>query len=137
MKIIDIKETEKTPKIILDDSTNTFEMSGRSNPENIRNFYLPVVRSLEIYLKSLVNREKFTNEDNTFKLKFKMGYFNSASAKFIADIMLMMNDYIKNGCDIKIYWYFLENDEDMHEAGEDFAEMLDVPLNYVMIPFKE
>ncbi len=126
MKLIDIQETEKTPKILLDDERNLFEMTGRSHPENIRDFYYPVIEVLDKFLKKL-------KAETNFRLNFKMGYFNSASAKFIADILLLVDNYIKKNYSIKIYWFYAEDDEDMLEAGEEFAELLDVQFNYVMM----
>jgi len=126
MKLIDIQETEKTPKIFLDDEKHIFEMSGRSHPENIRDFYFPVIKVMEKYLKKI-------SAENQFRLNFKMGYFNSASAKFIADILLLVDNYIKKNYNIKIYWFYREDDEDMLEAGEEFSELLDVKFNYIMV----
>ena len=34
---------------------------------------------------------------------------------------------------IKIYWHYHEEDYDMLEAGEDIAEMVEVPMTYVMV----
>jgi hypothetical protein len=74
-----------------------------------------------------------SSKNKSFKAHFKLAYFNSAAAKFIADILMLLNQYARKGCDIKLYWYFQEDDEDMLEAGEDFAEMIETPIQYVMV----
>ena len=33
----------------------------------------------------------------------------------------------------KIKWYYLEEDYDMEEAGEEFAEIIDVPFEFIEI----
>lgn len=134
MKVIEIKKTEKIPEIILDDKKKTFEINGKCLPENIRNLDKLVTKKLEKYLDECMKAKESSSQEKAFKANFKLAYFNSAAAKFIADIMMLMNRYIKKGSNIKLYWYFHEEDDDMLEAGEDFAEMLEVPIQYIMIP---
>jgi len=35
---------------------------------------------------------------------------------------------IENGQKVRVRWYFMADDEDMQEAGEEYAEMVDVPF---------
>ena len=134
MKVIEIKRTEKIPEIILDDERGVFEMNGKCLPENIRNLDELVTKKLDKYLRECMRTKDTSSEKKILKANFKLAYFNSAAAKFIADILMLINGYINKGCDIKLYWYFQEGDDDMLEAGEDFAEMIDVPFQYIMIP---
>jgi hypothetical protein len=34
----------------------------------------------------------------------------------------------ENGNKVLINWYYEEDDEDMQESGEDFQEIIDVPI---------
>lgn len=133
MKVIEIKKTEKLPEIILDDKKMIFEINGKCLPENIRNLDEEVTQKLKLYLKDCMKIKNDGPKKNSFKVNFKLEYFNSAAAKFIADILMLMNDYVEKGCDIKLYWFYHEEDEDMLEAGEDFAEMLSVPMQFIMV----
>lgn len=129
MPTLDIAPTERTPGILLDKKNMLFEVKGISRPEDVRQVYNKVVEELNSCLESLVSTQNL----NLFKANFKLGYFNSASAKYFADILLLLSSYIKKGCNIRIYWYFVEGDDDMLEAGEEFAEMADIKINYIMI----
>ncbi len=133
MKVIEILKTEKIPAITLDDKKKVFEISGKCLPENIRNLDEMVTQKLEVYLNECIAKKDSSPEKNTLKANFKLEYFNSAAAKFIADILMLMNGFIEKGCDIKLYWYFHEEDDDMLEAGEDFAEMINVPIQFIMV----
>lgn len=133
MKVIEIKKTEKLPEIILDDKKMIFEINGKCLPENIRNLDEEVTQKLKLYLMDCMKIKNDGPKKNSFKVNFKLEYFNSAAAKFIADILMLMNDYVEKGCDIKLYWFYHEEDEDMLEAGEDFAEMLSVPMQFIMV----
>lgn len=137
MKVIEIKKTEKIPEITLDGAKKIFEIKGKCLPENIRNLNELVTKKLESYLNDCLEKKDSAPEKNTLKVNFKLDYFNSAAAKFIADILMLMNNFIEKGCKIKLYWYFHEGDDDMLEAGEDFAEMIDVPIQFIMIPAQD
>jgi hypothetical protein len=133
MKIIDIKKTERTPEITLDAKEKIFEIKGKCLPENIVDFDAMVTEKLRVYLTECFENQNDCAEGNPFKVNLKLAYFNSAAAKFIADILMLVNEFIKKEKNIKIYWYFQEEDDDMQEAGEEFTEMLEIPMNFVMV----
>jgi hypothetical protein len=131
MKVIEIPKTEKTPEIILDDDQRILQIKGNCLPENIRDFSEVVLEKLRHYLEGLA-AETTANAD-TFRVYFRLGYFNTAAAKFIADVLALTGSYIKKGYPVRIYWYFEENDNDMLEAGEEIARMINVPMEYIMV----
>jgi len=49
MEKLIIEATVNSPRIVLDPEEKKFEFSGESRPENVRNFYLPVLEWLEKY----------------------------------------------------------------------------------------
>jgi len=130
MNIINIAATDKTPKVTLNAENNTFEMQGNSRPENVRDFFYPIIDDLKKYFEK-IDEEKLEVKAITFN--FKLDYFNSASAKFISDILLIIQKYANAGFNIKIYWYFDDGDDDMKEVGEDFSEMISYPFNFIMV----
>ena len=118
MNPIIISATEDTPGIIFDAANGVFEISGRSLPEDVLKFYKPILDWLAEYAKS-------PNENTVFN--FKLSYFNTASSKIILDILLKLEG-IKN---ISIKWHYPSDDEDMMEAGEEYADIVDVPIEMV------
>ncbi len=134
MKGLNIPETEKSPRIFFDPVNSIFEMQGNSRPENVRDFYFPIIYKVRKYFEKIISKkqvEKFN--ENYFKFNFKLDYFNSSSAKFIADLLLLIKDFNDEGLNMKIYWYFIDGDEDMKEVGEDFSDMISFPFNYIMV----
>lgn len=134
MEALLIKETIATPKIIFDVEQNNFELKGCSRPEDVRDFYVPVIEWLQNF-KSNVNddfKTKFSTE-NPVVFKFKFDYFNSSSAKFILDILVLINDIHKTGLSLRIDWYHDENDDDMKEVGEELSEVVDLPFEYIVV----
>ncbi len=121
MEIINIKGTYDTPSVLLDAENNVFEILGRSYPEDTAEFYIPILEWVDSYVKD-------PNKKTTFS--FKLDYFNSSSYKPFLDILLRLGEIKKKGFDVDVKWHFKEGDLDIKEAGEEFAEIVDVPFSY-------
>jgi hypothetical protein len=113
MNAINIEGTEDTPKVVLDKNANVFEISGRSLPEDAAEFYHPILQWLEKYAEN-------ANPSTNFVVKLE--YFNTASSKLILDVLTKL-EAIQN---VKISWFYYNDDEDMEEAGQEFSELIDV-----------
>ena len=122
METIKIQGTEDTPKVILDKDTELMEISGRSLPEDVASFYEPVLTWLSEYAQA-------PNKKTIFN--FKLTYFNTASSKLLLDILMKLEEIHEAGHDVLIRWHFPEDDEDMEEAGEEYADIVDVPFEQV------
>ncbi len=117
MKAIEIKGTEDTPTILLDKAAGTFELSGRSLPEDAAEFYHPVLQWLTEYA---------TNPNPATELTIKLEYFNTASSKLLLDVL----GKVEPIQGVKVTWYYFSGDDDMQEAGEEFAELIEVPFEF-------
>ena len=122
METIKIQGTEDTPRIILDAEKELLEISGRSLPEDVTAFYEPVLSWLNEYSEN-------PNEKTVFN--FKLTYFNTASSKLLLDILMKLEELHEKGHDVLIRWHYPEDDEDMEEAGEEYADIVDVPFEQV------
>jgi hypothetical protein len=122
METIKIQGTEDTPKIILDAENEIMEISGRSLPEDVSSFYEPVLNWLNEYAENPKKKTIFN---------FKLTYFNTASSKLLLDILMKLEEMHEKGQDVLIRWHFPEDDEDMAEAGEEYADIVDVPFEQV------
>ena len=122
MEELRIEGTEDSPRIILDLNENILEISGRSLPEDVNTFYEPVLSWIEEYSKSPFPSTIFN---------FKLTYFNTASSKVILDILTHFEEMIEEGHHVLVRWHFPDEDEDMQEAGEEYADMVDVPFEMV------
>ena len=63
MEPLHAKETTSTPKVYFDPDQNLFEIKGCSRPEDVRDFYVPVITWLEKFRLSI-------NDD--FRAKYKL-----------------------------------------------------------------
>ncbi len=122
MEVINIQGTDDTPNVLLDKDNNTFEISGRSLPEDVNMFYEPIMNWIDEYSEG---------PNETTEFNFKLEYFNTASSKIILDILLKFEEIVENGHDVKIKWHYHEDEEDMLEAGEEYADIVEIPFDYV------
>jgi len=124
MNELKIEATDSTPSIILDKTSGKFEVKGKSFPEESRSFFAPVFDWLKEY-------QKEPNEETIFK--FKMEYFNSASSLIMLEIMNVLDAIYKQGKKVTVSWNYLEIDDDMLDAGEEYAELVSVPFEYIAL----
>ena len=122
MESINIEATDETPKVVLDAAGNVFELTGRSLPEDVTTFYSPLLEWLSGYAAS---------PNPLTKMVIKLDYFNTASSKMILDILLKLEEMKESGHDVLVSWHYAEDDEDMQEAGEEYAEIVEVPFEQV------
>ena len=123
MAKLDIESTEDTPRVIFDAEGNTFEISGRSLPEDAPSFYGPILDWLDEYYGG--------NPLPTSTFDFKLEYFNTASSKLILDVLMKLEEHHTEGNNTVIRWHYDEDDEDMQEAGEEFADLVEVPFEHI------
>ena len=117
MELYNLEPTNRTPKIEFNPSKNTFLITGRSIPENSIDFYKPAIDWLSSYLK---------NPLQLTVLEVKLEYFNTSSSKCLVDIFRKIESLHKSGKEAQIKWYFIEEDEDMQESGEDFKNIIKI-----------
>jgi len=122
METLLIEQTDDSPRIILDPVDKIFEISGKSLPEDVLEFYQPVLDWLNAY------REK---PDSKTIFSVRLIYFNTASSKMIMDIFLIFEEMVEEGHDVVIKWHSHQKDEDMREAGKEFEEMIAVPYEHI------
>lgn len=122
MEAIIIQPTEDTPGIHLDAANDMFEISGRSLPEDVAKFYKPILDWIDAYAAS---------PNDTTVFNFKLSYFNTASSKILLDILMKLEGIHSAGNDITIKWHYPTDDEDMMEAGEEYADIVEVPIELV------
>lgn len=122
MEVIKIVGTDDTPSVTFDVGSDIFEISGRSLPEDVAAFYEPILEWLERYSDEA---------DGKTVVNFKLVYFNTASSKMLLDILLKLEEMVESGKDVLVRWHFPSDDEDMEEAGEEYADIVDVPFEQI------
>lgn len=122
MEKIVIEPTTETPKVILDKENSIFEFSGNSLPENVATFFTPIIEWFDEYAQK-PNKET--------KIIFNFEYYNTSSSKMILKLLETCRSIHRNGYNIEVHWHYMDDDEDMIEAGEDYSENIKVPFKFI------
>lgn len=133
MKTIKIEETNTSPYVLFDFDRNYYEIKGCSRPEDVVDFYGQLIDWFG-EVKSIISnelKEKTAKEPMVFKLYYD--YFNSSSAKYILDMIILIDDLFKNGLTVKIEWLYKREDEDMLETGQEFTDLIKCPIEFIAV----
>ncbi len=130
MEIKYIKATINSPEVILDPEKKIFEISGESRPKDVPKFYNPILQWLDEFGQNLTKQNDSTT---LFDFNFSFEYFNSLSAKFILDICKKLSGFRSDGNNISVKWHYEEDDDDMHEVGQEMSRISKLPFEYVEI----
>lgn len=117
-----ISEKKFLPSINLDKEKNIFKIKGKSIPEDSGEFYRVVFEWIDEYFKS-PNPETI--------LEFDLEYYNSSSARDIANIIKKLDKQYLNDYKASVIWYYNTDDEIMKENGEDFSLLFSLPIKII------
>jgi hypothetical protein len=113
---LELRETITTPYVMLDAVEGVIKIEGRSIPENVIDFFQPILSWIE----------KYTLEPKPITtVHFKLEYFNTSSSKRLFDIMKKVESISPTeGGKVVINWYYEEDDEDIYFAGNDYKALI-------------
>lgn len=124
-----IKPTKFSPKIQFYPEKILFEISGFSLPENVSNFYAPVVQWLDEYIDWYkVNKEHISKK---FKASFNLTYFNSGSLRFFINIIKKIVTLQELKVEVQILWYFDRDDIEIKDSGVEISDIVNFPFEFV------
>ena len=114
-----LSETQKTPEINCEFDSGVLTISGRSIPENSIEFYKPLFDWLDDYS---------TQAHESAVINVMLEYFNTSSSKCLVEVFRKLERIHDAGKAVTINWFYEEDDEDMQESGEDFKEIINIPI---------
>jgi hypothetical protein len=123
MKSLAISSTDTTPAVEYNEAAGVLRFSGESYPENVSAFYEPVLDWV---------REKLATRVS-LKVELAFGYLNTSSTKAVLDLLLLLEDYHRDGGVVSVEWHYNPALEVMQEAGEEFGEDLSMPYRLVPV----
>jgi DNA-directed RNA polymerase subunit M/transcription elongation factor TFIIS len=118
MEVLRVEGGEDRPKVVLDKENNIFEISGRSIPEDVTEFFNPILDWLDVYAQEPLEETVFN---------FKLEYYNTASSRLLLDVLLKLEDIYKDNHKVFVNWYYPQNDGDIEDGGKDYFELVKIP----------
>lgn len=130
MHALFLKPTDFTPLVNFDLSGGKFEIIGESRPENTGKFYTQLTE----WLTSLRQELVANSIEKELIFDFKFDYFNSTSAKYILDLLAILQEISTplNKVNIIVRWHYDKLDEDMRESGEEFSHLVSLPFEFIV-----
>jgi len=119
-----IEPTKVTPFVQLDAREGILAFKGRSSPSASLEFYYPIMSGID---------RAFTQGVSSITANFAFEYFNTSSSKCLFDILKRLAQFQQKGMDVKVNWYYEEEDDDMRETGEDYEDVLGLEFNYIAV----
>jgi len=131
MESLKINPTSATPFINFNLDTGLFVLSGVSRPEDVMDFYRPVMAWLEELEREVLAKTDIGRELEKIILVFKLDYFNTASTKFILKITKLLSNLRGAGKNLSVSWHYETGDEQMREDGEYISEAADMEFEFL------
>jgi hypothetical protein len=116
-----IEATRHTPLLEWDITDNHvfIRVDGVSIPENAYSFFKP----FEEFINGID-----TNVVKTAEVVLRLEYMNSLSSKAFLDYVRFLNQ--TKQLDMRVIWEYYDDDEEMREYGETFAEIVQMKFEY-------
>ncbi|MBV6647813.1 MAG: DUF1987 domain-containing protein [Cyclobacteriaceae bacterium] len=118
-----LEGTTTTPFVQFQPVKGTLDFKGRSSPRETVKFYQSIISVVDEYL----------SEGEQLTASFSFEYFNTSSSKCIFDMMKCLKKASSIGKQVIINWYYEEWDDDMKETGEDYADAIGLPFNFIPV----
>lgn len=113
-----------TPAIDFDAVSGLFTITGRSLPEHAQELYTPVLEWMDAYFAAGIK--------SPTTLTIFLEYINSSSNKYLLQILRKMEEWFLAGHQVSVNWYHHEVDEDAMEIGEEYKELLKLPIHILV-----
>jgi Domain of unknown function (DUF1987). len=119
MKSLLFEESGSSPRVELDQIKGVFQIIGKSFPEDVKTFYIPVIEWIQEYVKE-------PNPETIFEVSLE--YFNTASSKMLLVVLSQLKEIQKQGKVVKVIWSYPENDMEIEDAGTEFSDVINIPF---------
>ncbi len=123
MENLTMVETEFTPGVMFDCGTGALKVTGRSLPEDARDFYYPILQWIKTLENHPVDSVEFT---------MHLNYFNSSSAKQLIKIFYVLEELQAAGKSVNIRWLHDEQDSMLRNRGKELSTLIEIPFEVVV-----
>lgn len=129
MEPLQLEGNFEMPTVSCNAQEGKIEIKGRSIPPHPLDFYQQIFDWWE----------KYTQEKpSQTEIEISLEYFNTASFKYIMHLLRLANEFHTSGNgEVKLNWYYEEDDEDLMETGELIQETFAMPVEIIEVPEEE
>lgn len=124
MENIFINGTDRTPEVDFRFDEGLLKLSGRSITENPTSFYNKLSGHLEEYVNSAQPKTIF---------EVVLEYFNTSTSKCLADLFKQLEKLHSSGRQVRVEWYYEQDDEEIKDSGKDYQDIFDLPFEVKLL----
>lgn len=118
-----LNQTDETPEINFN-SNGSLLIKGISIPENVSNFYSPILTWISEFEKNLPAEVILT---------FEIEYINTSSSRAFIDLIKKIISLKSENCDLRIVWKYEKDDEDNLDLGKDLEVSVRSTFEFVEV----
>jgi len=118
-----------SPRADFNPMTGIFELSGISRPENVSTLYADLNSWLREFERECLSTGTWKTGFVTFN--FRLTYLNSASSKYVLQMLELARTWARYGIKLNINWYYDASDDEMQEDGQDIADALEYEFTFL------
>lgn len=119
-KKVIIPKTSQTPEVEFDFENGKLFVRGKIVPENPFDFFDNFNQTFDRYVEA--NPDSIT-------INMQLDYFNTVSSKLLSKFF---QKAVNNSRPV-LNWYYEKNDVELKEAGEDYAQIINYPINLIEV----
>ncbi len=125
MEDVFIQRTDRTPEVDFKASTGIISITGKSIPENPISFYKSLSNWVDRYLEQ--------PKPETV-VRVVLEYFNTSTSKCLVDFFKQFERLTgMPDKQIKVEWFYEEDDEEILDAGHDYKDLVDIPFEFKVL----
>ena len=121
MERLEIPASNNTPHIILDVSSRSILIEGKSFPEDSKEFYRPVIEWMDA-LKATSPKD--------VTVSFNLFYLSSSSIISVKQFLMKVVEITNAGAKSTVIWAYDEDDDDIKKTGEDYQKLTKLNFEY-------
>lgn len=121
MKSLELKETNNTPHIVMDASTASITIEGKSFPEDSKEFYKQVLDWMDGF---------YATSPSSFTISFNLFYLSSSSIISVKQLLMKVLEMSSTGVKTKVIWNYDDDDDDIRKTGEDYARITKLDFEF-------
>ena len=121
-----LEPSKSSPEVNFDAASGVLRLTGESYPENSFEFYAPLLAWLPQFLAA---------SNVAVRLVLQLSYINTGTVKSLLELFDQLEEAADKGHDVGIEWHYDPANERALETGEEFAEDLKIPFEFIARKF--
>ena len=114
--------SENTPLISLNLKKGVFIIDGQFTLDEPESFFKPIKKNIKQYIKKPCEITVLT---------INLSAINISSSTFLLNLIELLDQLYEKNYDVKVRWVYNNDEDGNFELGNDYADMVKVPFEFI------